>query len=256
MASIYCFTNRINGKQYIGSTISDPQHRFNQHLYNVNHANEKSSYPLYAAIRKYGIDNFSFEVLLSIDCSENEIRQIEHDYIVKYNTVVPNGYNQTDNTEHPLMTAEIIAKVSETKRNNAKCVGMFTEDETTLIKKFRSVMDCSEETNLDPKKISACCRGERHQVEGYCFHWLDENDEPIYQKPTGYKGATGTTQIQSRSKQVARIDPKTGEVLQIYSTIALAARETGCDSSCISKVCRGLRNQTKGYYWAYVNDEN
>lgn len=241
MKYIYCFTNLINGKKYIGSTISTPGHRLQQHLYNAREHNEKSDYPLYQAIRKYGIENFNFEVLESKDCSEEEIREIEHQYILKYDCISPNGYNQTDDTKHPLMTPEIIAKVSNTKRENAKRVGVFKDDK--LIEIYRSATDCAEALNIDAKKISACCRGERAKVDDLCFHWMNDDDTPnIVTYTRSYKGEAGTTQIQSRSKKVAKIDLQTGEILDIYDTIALAARENNCDSSGISKVCRGLRN--------------
>ena len=35
--TIYCFTNLINNKKYIGSTIQDPKIRYKQHLYNYKH---------------------------------------------------------------------------------------------------------------------------------------------------------------------------------------------------------------------------
>ena len=253
MNYIYCFTNLINGKKYIGSTTATPEHRLAQHLYHVNHETDRSKYPLYQAIKKYGIDNFKFEVLLSKDCSEEEIRNIEHDFIVKENTIAPNGYNQTDETIHPLMTEEIIQKVSKTKREQAKEVAMLTMD-LQLIAIYRSATDCEESTGISSKQIAACCRGEQKSVKGYIFYNLDENGEyiiPEYRR-LQYHGAVGTTQIQSRSKRVAKIDLNTGEFLAEYDTVALAARENNCDPSCISKVCRGKRNQTKGFGWIYV----
>lgn len=54
MKYVYCFTNRINGKKYIGSTINDPKRRYMQHLYHAKKDTPKSHYPLYQAIRKYG----------------------------------------------------------------------------------------------------------------------------------------------------------------------------------------------------------
>jgi hypothetical protein len=47
---------------------------------------------------------------------------------------------------------------------------------------------------------------------------------------------------------------KNGNILEIYTTIALAARENNCDSSAISKTCRGLRNTCGGFYWKYVTE--
>ena len=63
---------------------------------------------------------------------------------------------------------------------------------------------------------------------------------PEYNR-NSYHGKKGTTQIQSTSQRVAKIDLNTQEILNIYDTVALAARENNCDASCISKVCRGKR---------------
>ena len=47
---------------------------------------------------------------------------------------------------------------------------------------------------------------------------------------------------------------KTNEIIEIYDTIALAARENNCDNSAISKVCRGLRNKCGGFKWQYIEN--
>ena len=255
MNSIYCFTNLKNEKKYIGSTIVEPNRRYAQHIYNATHENaHQYNYPLYQAIRKYGIENFKFEILEQKKCSEEEIRLLEQDYILKFNTLSPNGYNQTIDTQHPLNTPEACTKMSETKREKAKCVAQIG-DENRILKTWRSISDCAEDLNIDEKKISACCRGERKTTNEKRFCWLDENNNliiPEYKRDP-YKGAAGTTQIQSSSRKVAKISLDTNEIIQIYDTMALAARENNCDSSAISKVCRGVRNKAGGYKWAYVN---
>lgn len=256
--SIYCFTNLINGKQYIGSTTSDPQHRYNQHIYNATHEenNSKYNYPLYRSIRKRGIDNYKFEVIYQTDCEESEIRKIEHQYIKQYNTLTPNGYNQTDDTTQPMMTPEIAFKVSETKRENAKNV-VEIDSNNNILNKWRSIADCAEQTSLDEKKVAAVCRGERKTTANRIFRWIDENNNliiPEYKRDY-YKGEPGSTQIQSSSRKVAKIDLQTNEILAIYDTIALAARENNCDNSGISKVCRGIRTKAGGYGWKYIDNK-
>lgn len=255
---IYCFTNLINGKQYIGSTIGDPQHRYNQHVYNSKHKenNPKYDYPLYQSFRKRGLENYKFEVIFEKECTEQEIREIEHDYIIKYNTLSPNGYNQTDNTVQPMMTSDIVEKVKETKRKKAKEV-VEVDTNNNILNKWRSIIDCAEDLKLDEKKIASVCRGERKTTGNKIFRWLDENNDiitPEY-KRDNYKGAEGTTQIQSSSRKIAKIDLQTNEILEEYSTIALAARENNCDPSCISKVCRGIRKRAGGFSWKYIDKE-
>lgn len=253
MYCIYCFTNKINDKKYIGSTINEPNIRYKQHLYHVNNITTKSDYPLYAAIRKYGIENFSFKVIDSGDWTEKELRVIEKNYIIKYKTVSPFGYNQTDNTEHPINSIESYKKMSETKREQAKAVAIF-DLQGNLLNIYRSIVDCAEATGFNEKKIAACCRGERKTSDNHIFYWIDENDDfiiPEYHRDP-YKGENGTTQQQITNKKVAKIDIKTNEILATYDSIALAARENQCDASGISKVCRGIRNTTKGYKWKYV----
>ena len=255
--SIYCFTNKVNGKKYIGSTIQAPNIRYNQHIYNATHDNaHQYEYPLYQAIRKYGLDNFTFDVIYQAEHTEEEIRLIEADYIHEFNTVSPNGYNQTDNTKHPINAIESYKKMSETKREKAKCVAQCDED-NNILNIFRSIADCSELTGADEKKIGACCRGERKTTDGYRFYWLDENNNliiPEYKRDT-YKGVAGTTQIQSTNRQVAKIDKNTNEILAIYDSIALAARENNCDNSGISKVCNGKRNICGGFKWKYIDNK-
>ena len=253
--SVYCFTNQINGKKYIGSTIQNVEVRYRQHIYNSTHENtHQYNYPLYQAIRKYGIENFTFEVIYQSECTEEEIRAIEANYIHQYNTISPNGYNQTDDTQHPINAIESYEKIRKTKREKAKRVALVDND-NQILQIFRSIVDCAEEKKIDEKKIAACCRGERKSTQGCRFFWLDENDNliiPEYKRDE-YKGEAGTTQIQITNRKVAKIDKDTNEILAIYDSIALASRENSCDNSAISKVCRGKRSLCGGFKWKYID---
>lgn len=87
MKWLYKITNSINSKMYIGVTI-DPERRWSQHRrMNTNCSVLKS------AINKYGVDNFTFDLLV---CGEDKyIDELEVKAIEKFNTVAPNGYNIT-----------------------------------------------------------------------------------------------------------------------------------------------------------------
>ena len=89
MVGIYKITNQLNGKVYIGQSVNIEQ-RWKRHKQEVKNGNK--TYKLYNAIRKYGIENFSFEVLE--ECLRDELNEKEIYYIKKYNSYC-NGYNST-----------------------------------------------------------------------------------------------------------------------------------------------------------------
>lgn len=254
MYYIYCYTNKINGKQYIGSTINPLNIRYNQHKYNSQQPNNpKYNYPLYQAFRKYGLDNFDYECLQECNCSEEKLRLLEQQYIDMFDCITPKGYNQTRDTLHPINTKESYEKMKQTKRDNANQVAELDEN-NNIINFWNSIIDCAEQENLNAGHIADCCRGERKTTDNRRFCWIinDELKIPEYIGQNNYKGEKGTTQIQSTSRKVAKIDLDTNKVIQIYDTIALASRENNCDNSAISKVCRGLRKRTGGFGWKYV----
>lgn len=89
---IYKFTNLINNKIYIGQTRQKLNNRYKQHL------KAKDNYPIHAAIRKYGIENFSFTTIEIIEADSkelliDELNKLEINYIKEYNSLVPFGYN-------------------------------------------------------------------------------------------------------------------------------------------------------------------
>ena len=92
---IYCITNKINGKQYIGQTIQNPDTRWYQHKNSAK--NNSHDYYLYRSMNKYGIENFFFEIIEK--CNKEELSNKEKEYIKKYNTYRyspnSNGYNLT-----------------------------------------------------------------------------------------------------------------------------------------------------------------
>lgn len=92
MAFIYCITNLINGKQYVGKTTSSVTKRFKEHCKDCK-KREKEKRPLYDAMNKYGIENFVAQEL--IECEIDELNSYEIMFIEKLNTFGKNGYNAT-----------------------------------------------------------------------------------------------------------------------------------------------------------------
>ncbi len=72
MIIIYCYTNKINGKKYVGQTNSEKR-RLNEHKSNA--FNEKSvnyNSIFHKAIRKYGWESFEYEKLEEIDSNKGK----------------------------------------------------------------------------------------------------------------------------------------------------------------------------------------
>lgn len=95
---IYKIENTINGKIYIGQT-TDPHRREREHFRNTpSYRDRKRNKVLYKAMDKYGMENFTFEII------EKEIENYnerERYWIKYYNCIVPNGYNMTEGGEEP-----------------------------------------------------------------------------------------------------------------------------------------------------------
>ena len=90
MAIIYCIENLVNGKRYVGETTYSLDKRWGEHVRMSRRAFKHR--PLYAAINKYGVENFTHYVLE--ECEEDVRWEREQYWIQKLNTF-HFGYNAT-----------------------------------------------------------------------------------------------------------------------------------------------------------------
>lgn len=87
MIGIYKITNKNNNKSYIGQSIHCGK-RLDEH--------SKGGQFIDEIIQLEGIENFDFNILKEVD--KKELSYWEDYYIIKYNTLFPNGYNKKMNT--------------------------------------------------------------------------------------------------------------------------------------------------------------
>lgn len=85
---IYKITNLKNGKAYIGQTIHSLEKRFKEHC------KKDRCTAMYSAIQKYGVENFTVEVIENVSES-SLLNEREIHWISYFNTMSPNGYNLT-----------------------------------------------------------------------------------------------------------------------------------------------------------------
>lgn len=99
MIGIYKWTNKINGKIYIGQSINIEE-RSRSHISSAYYIKSNTyNTAFHAAIRKYGPQNFDFQIICL--CPVTELDTLEKYYIKELNTLVPNGYNMTTGGENP-----------------------------------------------------------------------------------------------------------------------------------------------------------
>jgi group I intron endonuclease len=97
-AVVYRITNEVNGKQYHGVSVA-PAIRVLGHLGLRHSSFHKYSKLIKAAVEKYGLENFSFKVILI--ASEDYCYDVEPKIIEAYNSLVPNGYNIAEGGDRP-----------------------------------------------------------------------------------------------------------------------------------------------------------
>ena len=92
MPFIYCITNQINGKQYVGKTSLTIQQRFMEHISDSQRP-RCNKRPLYDAFNKYGISNFIIEELEEVKNDEEAC--VREQYWIKKLGTFHYGYNAT-----------------------------------------------------------------------------------------------------------------------------------------------------------------
>jgi group I intron endonuclease len=77
---VYCVTNNLNGKQYVGQTITQ-------------HSKHGHGHAIRAAYKKHGFKNFSYEVICDKVANDKTLDYVEKFWINVIDTLAPNGYN-------------------------------------------------------------------------------------------------------------------------------------------------------------------
>lgn len=197
MIGIYKITNKINQKCYIGKSI-DIERRFKKHQTDalwVSDKNFKYNYPLYQAFRKYGIENFSFEILE--ECKEEELDTKEQFYYdlfqPKYCLTAPQEKVVKNNEVRKKISKKLTGRtLSETHKqkikevtkydnnHNAKKVELvkdkhcFIFNSTSLAAKWlieNKITSSSNERQVS-QMISRAARKERKQYLGFEINYI------------------------------------------------------------------------------------
>lgn len=152
---VYKIVNKINGDFYIGKTSKSIESRWKQHLY---YANKGSETYLYKAMKKYGVDNFSIELLEEVekDLNIREIFWIEK-LEPKYNMTSGGDGGDTSNTPKYKEYMKLHSKLISGENN--PFYGKKHTEETK--RKISEKKKGSKHTEESKKKISAANLGRK-----------------------------------------------------------------------------------------------
>ena len=213
---IYKITNLLDKKIYIGQTQRTLEERMKEHC-----RNRRKSY-IYNAIKKYGIENFSAEVIETCETVE-ELNEREIFWIKFFDCKRPNGYNLTDGGEGCrgyIVTAETRKKISESHKG--KCGRI-----------------CSEETKA---KISAANKG----------HSVSEKSRAMMSAAHKGKKLSEETKAKMSASKKNKRTIICIEKEKIFESIADAARWANISACTIITACKNKNRTAGGYHWEYL----
>lgn len=151
---IYKITNLVNGKSYIGQSIDINRRWRNEKSSAFNIDSNGYNSLLSQAFRKYGIDNFSFEILE--ECAVSELNEKEIYYISFYNSYFQ-GYNATTGGQG---TMNGVSKIS--KEQLLKIYDL-------LLNSKISQNDIALEFGVGVDVISTINQGKSRRLDGYTY---------------------------------------------------------------------------------------
>lgn len=235
MALVYCFTNKVNNKKYIGMTTRTLKERIESHKYEAYNPNSLVyETPFKRAIRKYGIDGFKVEILFD-NITREEAVKIEKELILKHQTYYKyknsNGYNATIGGENISTPKDRVVQLNS-KGN--------------IVNIYSSV---HEAESLYGRGIREHCEDLGKQGSPFGYYWLYEKD---------YLSLGESKEVEhfimyNRMNCIVQLTPN-GDFVKIWNSIGDINKETGLSIGNVSLVCLRKRCTTGGYVFMYYRE--
>lgn len=259
---IYCYTNKVNGKKYVGQTINTLTVRSK-----TDGSGYSTKYKFGKAIAKYGWEMFECEVLETVESDTESIKEqldaLERFYVAKFDSY-KNGYNSTPGgggkgrecsmetrerirqaqVNRSPMPEETRRKISATNKGKKKAN---TENYKKAAAKRKGI-PLSEETRAKVSKSQlARINSDSYKHPNTGKPLSEETKLKISKAHLGKdpwnKGLTGTLP----GRQIRCLETEA-----VYPSIVVAANDIGILPQSISQAVRGITKTAGGYHWEYV----
>lgn len=233
MIGIYKITNLINDNFYIGLS-NDIERRIAEHKTPKNIKNKNTI--LAKAFRKYGIDNFKFEIIE--ECPIEKLAEREMYYIEKMKPIYNMNLGGEGNLGHKVNDdmKKLLSEKAKIQWNNKS-----EEEKLNIIN-----------NNLKGPKIGHKVSDEtRKKLRKANLNKIQSEETKKKRSIINKEKMKGNT---NGNKSVVAIDKATGDIVKSFESIKLAGEFYNVHSSCITNVLKGKRKSTCGYYWKYAKD--
>lgn len=249
---VYCYTNKVNGKKYIGITCMSLAARSGRN------GKKYLECPYFGyAIQKYGWDSFSPEVLVR-NLSESEVGNYEDYYIRLFNTRNPKyGYNiRSGGFDKGEFSEEGRKRFIESHsgKNSVRARRTSVYDLSgKLVKTFNTATEASE--FLGVTDVTETCKTRRGTVANHIVRYESDYpgvsqlpDDEIYEK----------YDYRLLYKSVNQYDLE-GHFLKTFASAKDAAAEVSPSGKGKSNICSALKNNQRtayGFMWKYAEGED
>lgn len=219
---IYCFTNKINGKKYVGQS-KQLNKRYHGHINDAMNPDKAKNDPsvFHAALRKYGIDNFDYEILE--ECKVSELNEKEKYWIDKLHSyILENGYNLTYGGDSFTRSYYF---------SSEELLHYWNDLKLTVTQIYRMY-------GATGKKI-------REQLVE-----LGISEEEIEQRTYEKRKEVVEKGLPKRLKKINQYDLE-GNFIQSFNSLTEAANAVNGSKGNISQVANGKYQTAYGYRWKY-----
>lgn len=235
MYTVYCHTNKLNGKRYFGITSMRPEVRWG------SGNNYRSSRHFNFAIEKYGWDGFTHEVIAE-GLTKEEACQMEQDLIREHKTTDGRyGYNLSTGGESG--AAGVVVSAETRAKRSASLKGRTQSDETR-----RKLSEAAKGRTFSPEtlaKMSAAKKGKPLSKE-HAKKIADAN-----------RGKSMSDESKAKIRESRRYMMKPVycfETGMTYESTSEAARQLNLERTNLKATLKGKHKHCGGYHFKYADE--